>query len=636
MKNRLILMALLFSEILAAKTYFVAKTGNDKSKGEFKSPFLHIQQAADVAQAGDTIFVMEGIYRERVSPPRGGVEGFPIVYMGEPNKNVVIKGSDIWKPEWRQLSPKVYYSIPDETMFNDNCYKDNKNPFKIASSATPYHREGKAEMYFGYKGDSTMVYTIGQIFVNGQMFIQRPFLSEMNANEKSWFYDKVSGNLYIHFEEDNPAKQLVEISTRRRIFAPHKRQLGYIVVQGFIMEHCGNQYPANFWEAKHPEWQQAGAVGIRSGHHWVIKQNVIRFANGIGIDFGNEGDRESDLETGDNGPAIGSQYNTIDSNYITDNGAGGTAAYYPDYVTFINNVVERNVNLRFRGKKRWESAGVKMHGPNFTIISNNLIQNNYEIWGLWLDQGAGKNTQVHANLIVGSEIGFDLEIGSAFPDKLILDNNIFINNKIAIGSRESGGLTALNNLILGSSGEAISNSIEKTRGGSWSGDFHYYFNNILIGCQSAANVCPPDYYRSADRRFDCNLYQAAENDKVFKIRNNSKDSVTFKSWKERWNTYNKGKYCENNSALISGISYEFNSTDFTLKLSVPEQYLHSKTTYFPILKTDFMGEKIPFSSALPGPFQKLHKGKNEIMLWKGLKPLSEHEMPLKTTLTSDK
>jgi hypothetical protein len=29
-----------------------------------------------------------------------------------------------------------------------------------------------------------------------------------------------------------------------------------------------------------------------------------------------------------------------------------------------------------------------------------------------------------------------------------------------------------------------------------------------------------------------------------------------------------------------------------VKLSIPEQYLHSKTAYFPILKTDFMGEAV--------------------------------------------
>ena len=251
----------------------------------------------------------------------------------------------------------------------------------------------------------------------------------MKELEHSWFYDKKSGNIYIHFADDSPEKKTVEISTRRRIFAPHQRQLGYITVQGFVMEHCGNQYPANFWETRHPEWQQAGALGTRSGHHWVIKNNVIRFANGVGVDFGNEGNKDADLETGENGPTVGANHNMIDSNWITDNGAAGTAAYAPSIITFTNNVVERNINLNFLGKKRWESGAVKMHSPNNSIISNNLIRNNYAKWGLWLDGGSGKNTQVHGNLIIGNHIGFDLEIGIGAADKLILDNNIFINNK---------------------------------------------------------------------------------------------------------------------------------------------------------------------------------------------------------------
>ena len=69
---QIILFALAFSSALMAKEYHVAKRGNDKNEGTLNSPFLTIQEAANIAQPGDIITVHEGVYRERVNPPRGG------------------------------------------------------------------------------------------------------------------------------------------------------------------------------------------------------------------------------------------------------------------------------------------------------------------------------------------------------------------------------------------------------------------------------------------------------------------------------------------------------------------------------------------------------------------------------------
>lgn len=52
--------------------FHVATDGDDSSPGTRGAPLRSIQRAADRAQPGDTITVHEGIYRERVSPPRGG------------------------------------------------------------------------------------------------------------------------------------------------------------------------------------------------------------------------------------------------------------------------------------------------------------------------------------------------------------------------------------------------------------------------------------------------------------------------------------------------------------------------------------------------------------------------------------
>jgi len=64
-------MAALAISVGAAEIH-VATTGNDSSSGTLAAPLRTIQRAADLAQPGDIITVHEGVYRERISPPRGG------------------------------------------------------------------------------------------------------------------------------------------------------------------------------------------------------------------------------------------------------------------------------------------------------------------------------------------------------------------------------------------------------------------------------------------------------------------------------------------------------------------------------------------------------------------------------------
>ena len=58
--------------LVSATGYHLAKTGSDQNSGTFELPFLTIQAAANMAQAGDIIIVHEGVCRERIKPPRGG------------------------------------------------------------------------------------------------------------------------------------------------------------------------------------------------------------------------------------------------------------------------------------------------------------------------------------------------------------------------------------------------------------------------------------------------------------------------------------------------------------------------------------------------------------------------------------
>ena len=61
-----------------AANYYVATTGSNSNAGtSLASPFLTIQQAANVAQAGDNVYVRGGTYRETVTVPHSGTASAP-------------------------------------------------------------------------------------------------------------------------------------------------------------------------------------------------------------------------------------------------------------------------------------------------------------------------------------------------------------------------------------------------------------------------------------------------------------------------------------------------------------------------------------------------------------------------------
>ncbi len=86
----------------------VAVTGKDTNPGTVTAPLRTIQRAADLAQPGDVITVHEGVYRERVSPPRGGdSDSNRITYQAAPGEKVEIKGSEIIK-NWVKVQGDVW------------------------------------------------------------------------------------------------------------------------------------------------------------------------------------------------------------------------------------------------------------------------------------------------------------------------------------------------------------------------------------------------------------------------------------------------------------------------------------------------------------------------------------------------
>ncbi|HXE53309.1 MAG TPA: hypothetical protein VN541_09855, partial [Tepidisphaeraceae bacterium] len=83
-------METLEDRLLMSRSWYVAPTGNNGSAGTLAAPFQTIQQAANVAGWGDTVYIEGGTYRETVKPVSGGV-----TFTNYNNQAVTVSGTDV-------------------------------------------------------------------------------------------------------------------------------------------------------------------------------------------------------------------------------------------------------------------------------------------------------------------------------------------------------------------------------------------------------------------------------------------------------------------------------------------------------------------------------------------------------------
>ncbi|TWT84249.1 hypothetical protein CA13_57250 [Planctomycetes bacterium CA13] len=648
-----------------AATIVVSTAGDDNAAGTAVAPFRTISRAAEIAMPGDTVFVTAGTYRERVSPPRGGEPNKPIIYRGEELGRVFIKGSDLWQPKWTKHSEFVYYAVPDESMFTDDACLDSPNPFRVEMASTPHGRNGKPEKErFGY-GDPTLIYNCGQVIVGDKLLTQMPFLSEVEQQADTWTFDPVSGRIYIHFGGRAPSQQTVEITTRRRVFASHRLGLGHIVIEGFVLEHCGNNYPTNFWST--PIWGQAGALGLRGGHHWVVRNNMIRYANTIAIDIGSRGGNNESAPSAKTEPLTDADLekfgcdNRIESNYFVDNGAAGLIGSGSERIVIRGNVILRNNSLGFVGNKRYEHAGIKCHGIRDGLIEGNYVADNPLNDGIWLDNQF-PNTRITRNVIINNGVkGIFLEMSDEDWDSAFVDHNIVLGNDLnQFYVHDASGSTVMHNLFANSPAESrngqgayIYQVTARTR------TYHHsLFNNLFVNHKVMMDIDYPSH-RGGPQRLDHNVYDTSAEQRVFLVNSFSdkpspwspaefidlvdrdlgqsstgrdsldggnKANLTFDQWRAFWLSH--GLRNDEHSVLEKGmsVSYEPKSHELTVFVPFDPKVVGSQPSE--VVEKDFWLRPISKSgNASPGPFQNLKQGMNVFRIWDGLPMLGTGDLP---------
>lgn len=639
-----------------ARDLWVDASAAAAGDGGAARPFRAIQQAALVAQAGDTVHVRPGVYRERVMPERGGEPGRPIIYISETPHAAIVKGSDVFAPAWRDDGRGLYSGELDERQLTDRDYVDGGNPYRIAYE---WDKDRHTLPPHPFK---SVQWTLGQVFVDSAPLRETSSREELTRTRDAWWFDAAVGRIMLNLGGGSPRGRLVELTVRRGVFRPKHKGLGFIEVRGFVFEHCANQFPAQFWAL--PRNAQSGMVGTRGGHHWVIANNVIRHAKSVGLTFGTSGgsgafDNETPQERDPARQQVG--YHLIENNVFSSNGAIGAMGNGHTGVIIRDNLFERNNALQ---NTAYETGGIKTHAAFDTRIEHNRFVDN-DCMGIWLDN-TWKNARVSRNLFLGNrgkDIFFEMDDNAA-PTAALVDANIFLPSRPELIAAPKDAAQPLASPWKPWSASIYghdASGIRITRNLFASGGYGLYFRKITSRKGGAANlqatgnlfagekmtaVCLPldNPPFVQNNQFNWNVYPASphpfvltgwshpkgwtdpdavariltlwksngahgENPESFRFGDSTKPPAGYHLAPEQWRAVTGFDA----DSLNASIQITVDREHATLMLTLPPAVAAMKAPREAGLECDYFGRPFP-ATGPAGPFAELKPGRQQIML----------------------
>ena len=415
----------------------VAPTGDDAQPGTSAAPLRSIQAAATRAQPGDVITVHAGVYRERITPPRGGLsDDKRIVYQAADDGKVEIKGSEIVKT-WEKVRDDVWEATLPNAMFG------SFNPYSDVIHGDWFDGKGRT-------------HHTGAVYLNGEWLVEAATFEEVMkpiTADPLWFgqVDEDQTTIWAQFKDVNPNEQLVEIHVRQAVFYPAKPGINYLTVRGFTL--CQAATP---WAP--PTAEQIGLIGTHWSKGWIIEHNVIRHSACAGIALGKHGD-EFDNKSADTAEGyvktierahdfvipwtkehVGHHLvrnNTI--SHCEQTGIVGSLGAVFSRITG-NTIHDIHTRALFTGA---EMAGIKLHAAIDVEIRGNHIYRACR--GLWLDWMA-QGTRITGNLCHDNpDQDLFVEVNHG---PFLVDNNIFLSPMVLLTISQGGAY--VHNLMAGS------------------------------------------------------------------------------------------------------------------------------------------------------------------------------------------
>ncbi len=392
------------------KAYYVAQRhpqASDENPGTQERPFKTIGKAAAVLQPGERVVVGEGVYREHVRPARGGTGPTKMIsYEAAPGAAAIIKGSKVFTETWTPSKHEGKAAKGAWQAKLDAKYFPDWNPFDIENVT----KEQFDHMPWAHPLRGRLPYTLprGMIFQEGKLLKQVTRYGVLASNPGSYWVDRPAQVIHIHpLGGGDPNGRLFEITTERVAFGPEKMGLGFIRVKGLVVEQVGNCFPM----------QQEGAISTWRGHHWIIEDCTVRWANGVGIDLGLQAGWWPQPEV------IGKHI--CRRNVIEDIGVCGIAGIgvHGDFGLLIEDNVLRRCAYH-NVERLFETGGIKTHRNTRCLIRRNLILDTLHGCGIWMDF-TNDNSRCTQNVIIGSRSRFHGGIfieASCRPN--LIDHNI--------------------------------------------------------------------------------------------------------------------------------------------------------------------------------------------------------------------
>lgn len=621
MKRFLLVALIIFLSVTAfAKEIHVAKNGNNDNSGTQDSPLLSVQAAADLAQPGDAIIVHEGVYREQITPPRGGTSNESrIVYRAAEGENVVIKGSEKIKG-WKKFAGDVWKVVIPNSFFGDY------NPYK--------------EIIHGdWFNDLGRIHHTGDVYLNGKSMwemailerVLNPVAQDDNFDPKgstyTWFCesDDVNTYIYANFHDADPNNETVEINVRKSCFYPEKTGINFITVSGFTMRHAATQWAP-------PTAEQIGLIGTNWSKGWIIENNIISDSRCSGITLGKHGDEydntsensaEGYVETIKRAHARGWSKENIGSHIIRKNTisnceqTGICGSMGGVFSTIENNDIYNIWTKRqFTGA---EMGGIKIHAAIDMLIKNNRLANcGRGLWLDWMNQGA----HVVGNLLYNNttdDIFVEVNHGP-----FLIENNILLS-KLSIRDWSEGG-AFVHNLIAGNIELRPQNrltpfhpphsteiaGLKQNKGGD-----DRYFNNIFVG-----GVKESERQKSGMAVYENAAYPMFVDGNVYlngatPFQHEENQLVLDENPEIQLNETNDGIFLEMIfDKNIPKMKNQLVNTDFLGKAKISKQGYTKPDGSEIIIDKDYFGNDRITKNPVAGPFAKPGTGKIKQNIWK--------------------
>jgi hypothetical protein len=440
-------------------TYYVSTSGSDAADGtSLSAPFKTIQQAADVAQPGDTVLVRGGTYRETVTPARSGTSSARITYKPYNGERVTVSGADRVSG-WSKYSGSVYQADQgwDLGMGKNQVFVDGKmmiearwpnttldlsHPKKATaddldvSGGYATLRDSALTQSSGYWDGAIVHFTPGEGWVGqtGKVSSSSPgkigfsyhsmgrkagpetgdpyyltgkFKALDSASE--WFRDG-DGTLYLWTEKsDDPAGHTVE--AKRRDYAFNLSDREYVTLDGFdifaativsnpnsgYLRLTGlNAYYLSHYTVMPDGWEQDHDTGIYlDGNDNVLSDSVIAYSAGHGV-------------------MVAGNDNRVENNLVrdTDYNGGDAAAIR---VAGSGHVITRNTvyDTARSGIKISNATDLKV---TYNLIHDAMLQTT-DGGGVYTFGIDGRGTEIAYNKI------YNIKTGGFGGTGIFLDNN---------------------------------------------------------------------------------------------------------------------------------------------------------------------------------------------------------------------